>query len=322
MKLAVLGLGSMGCTHVRALGEISAAELAGVYTSQESKVPAGEFTAVRHFRDVDSVLADSAIDAVDICLPTYLHDQVAVDALRAGKHVLVEKPMALDLFGVDRMLNAARRYKRILMTAHVLRFEPAYTALREAVQRGQYGGLRFASFRRQRAAPGRGAWWDDCSKSGGGVFDLLIHDADLCLQMFGKPAMVTASGYENTVDGADWVDAQLFYEQGLVTIAGGWLPASAYRFYSECTIMLDGAILEHRAGNAPPQMYSPDGSVSPLPLRDGEGYRDEIAYFVECCRTAQQPKFCPPTESADAVKLMLLILESRKRKGAKLVCHL
>ena len=99
---------------------------------------------MQKYRDVEAALADPAVEAVDICLPTYLHDVVTVEALRAGKHVLVEKPMAIDGYGADRMIAAARRYKRVLMAAHVLRFSPEYAALRKAVRQGQY---RRAAFR-------------------------------------------------------------------------------------------------------------------------------------------------------------------------------
>src|SRR4029453_15552505 len=106
------------------------------------------------YSDLDALLADPNIDAVDLCLPTDLHESVAVAALRAGKHVLVEKPMALDGASADRMIAEAARAERVLMTAQVLRFWPDYTRLRDAVRSGQHGPLRFAVFRRRCAAPG------------------------------------------------------------------------------------------------------------------------------------------------------------------------
>ena len=109
MRIAVLGLGFMGSMHVRALGEGADAELAAVYSSDPRKL-AGDLTAIqgnlggpgkrfdfstlKPYCDIPPLLADSGIDAVDLCLPTHLHEEVAVAALRAGKHVLVEKPMA------------------------------------------------------------------------------------------------------------------------------------------------------------------------------------------------------------------------------------
>src|SRR5438105_1550975 len=137
VRVAILGLGFMGSTHAKALRDIPGAELAAVYSQDEKKL-SGDLTAVRgnlggpgekfdfssvsQHRQLESLLADPSIDAVDICLPTDLHEPVAVEAMRVGKHVLVEKPMGLDGFDVDHMLRAASRYKKVLMTAHVLRF--------------------------------------------------------------------------------------------------------------------------------------------------------------------------------------------------------
>jgi len=88
MKVGVLGLGFMGTTHVKAWAEVEEVDLA--------------------FGSVESMLADTSVDAVDICLPTDMHAAVAIAALRAGKHVLVEKPMALDFGGAQSMRLAAR----------------------------------------------------------------------------------------------------------------------------------------------------------------------------------------------------------------------
>src|SRR5438094_10648174 len=111
MQIAVLGLGFMGSMHVGALAGSTDVELAAVYSSDARKL-AGDLTAiqgnlggpglqydfsgVKPYTDMQALFADTSIEAVDHCLPTYLHEQAAVAALRAGKHVLVEKPMALD----------------------------------------------------------------------------------------------------------------------------------------------------------------------------------------------------------------------------------
>jgi predicted dehydrogenase len=337
MRLAVLGLGFMGSTHVKALRGLPGVELAAVYSSDENKLAgdltrvqgnlgaAGErldFSSLRKYGEMEGVLADSKIDAVDLCLPTYLHEPVAVEALRAGKHVLVEKPMALDPYGADRMLNAARRYKRVLMTAQVLRFFPEYRALREAISGGQLGRFRFAAFRRSCAAPAWGGWLQDPEKSGGGVFDLLIHDVDMCLHLFGKPKAVCASGYAHATLGIDCMTAQLFYEEGVALIAGGWHNAGEFPFRMEYCVTLDGGTIEYSSLGRPPVLYGARGGSQPLELQPQDGFAAEIEYFAACCNTGQAPDRCPPGESADAVKVMRLMLESRKRNGAKMICTL
>jgi len=334
MRFAVLGLGHMGIAHLQAFRGVPGAEVAALYSSDERKlsgdpaalgIPEGliDISGARPYREIERAIADPAVEAVDICLPTHLHDVVAVEALRAGKHALVEKPMALDGFGADRMANAARRYKRVLMTAHVLRFSPEYAALREAVLDGQLGGLRFAVFQRWCAAPTRGEWWRDPEKSGGGAFDLLIHDVDFCLHTFGKPKAVGASGYHDLERGTDFLNAQLTYESGgVVQISGGWLEPAGFPSSSVYRVAMEGGVIEYAAGGGAPTLYSAGGAGRALGLAGGDSYRAELQYFAACCRSGSPPELCPPNESADAVKLMRLLLEARARGGAKLICRI
>jgi predicted dehydrogenase len=338
VRLAVLGLGFMGSTHLKALGHVRDAQLVAVYSQDEKKL-LGDLTAVQgnlggggekldfsnvtQHRQLEAVLSDPEVEAVDICLPTYLHEAVTVEALRAGKHVLVEKPMALDGYGVDRMLVAANRYKRTLMTAHVLRFWPAYVALRQAIAGQQLGPVRFAMFRRRCAAPGWGGWLQDATRSGGGVFDLLIHDVDMCLHLFGKPEALCATGYADVAAGIDCIDAQFFYPHGgVVSITGGWHHAGAYPFSMEYTVTVEGGTIEFSSAGRAPTLYTPDGAETVLDGGAQDGYAAEIEYFIECCNNRRTPEICPPRESADAVKLMLLVLEARARSGRKMLCRI
>src|SRR5579862_5830578 len=203
MRVGVLGRGFMGQTHLKALRQIPDVEIAAA-------------------REIAQVIADPAVDAVDICLPTNLHAPVAIDALQAGKHVLVEKPMALDVETSHRMIEEARKHGRVLMVAQVLRFFPAYVALGEILRSGRIGPPRSAIFRRRCGAPAWGAWLTDPKQSGGGAFDLLIHDIDLCLHLFGKPETVSATGYEALADGVDIITAELHYGGWTAVITGGW----------------------------------------------------------------------------------------------------
>ncbi|HLK66231.1 MAG TPA: Gfo/Idh/MocA family oxidoreductase [Bryobacteraceae bacterium] len=338
MRLAVLGLGFMGSTHLKALSGVRGAELVAVYSQDEKKL-AGDLRSVHgnlggggekvdlrgitQHRQLEDVLADRDVEAIDVCLPTDLHEVVAVEALRAGKHVLVEKPMALDAYGVDRMLTAASRYKRTLMTAHVLRFVPAYVALRQVTENNRLGLLRYAMFRRRCASPGWSGWLQDAARSGGGVFDLLIHDADMCLHLFGKPDAVSATGFCDLPSGIDCIDAQLFYPHGgVVSIAGGWHHPGKYPFSMEYTVTLEGGTVDYSSTGRTATLYTPDGAATELDGGARDGYAAEIEYFVDCCNAQRAPELCPPRESADAVKLMLLLLEARNRSGRKMLCRM
>src|SRR5580700_6239848 len=143
MRLAVVGLGFMGGVHLKALASVPSVELAAVVSRRAVESP------VKHYTKLADALADAEIEAVDLCLPTDLHESATIAALRAGKHVLVEKPMALSVESCQRMLVEAERAGRILMVAHVLRFFPAYRALQRAVDHHELGPIRAATFRRR-----------------------------------------------------------------------------------------------------------------------------------------------------------------------------
>ena len=338
MRVGLIGLGFMGSTHLKALCAIPGAELVAVCSRDDAKL-AGDLTGIQgnlggpgakmdfrgvaQYRDIRQLLQDPNVDAVDICLPTNLHAPVAVDALRAGKHVLVEKPMALDLHSAQHMIQEARKHDRVLMVAQVLRFFPMYHVLAETLQSGRIGIVRSAMFRRRCAAPGWGGWLSDPAQSGGGVFDLLIHDVDMALHLFGRPDTISATGYEALSSGVDVITAELHYaDRRTVVISGGWHHPKSHPFSMEYTVVADGGTVEFSTAGRVPTLYDSGGQIEVLPMKDADGYAGEIEYFLNCCREGKRPELCPPEESADAVALTRWLLDARNRNGEKIRCNL
>jgi predicted dehydrogenase len=338
MRVAVVGLGFMGSTHIRALQSIPQAELVAVCSRDEKKLAGDlsgiqgnlggpgerlDFSGVARYRDIRQVLEDPRVQAVDLCLPTHLHAPAAIEAFEAGKHVLVEKPMALDAESSRRMIAEAGKHKRVLMVAQVLRFFPMYQALSDVLARDSMGTMRSALFRRRCAAPAWSAWLADPEQSGGGVFDLLIHDVDMCLHLFGAPEAISATGYEALASGIDIITATLHYpEQRSAIISGGWHHPKSYPFSMGYTVVADGGTVEYSSLDRPPALYSADGGREALRMEEADGYRAEIEYFLDCCRRGARPELCKPEDSANAVALALLMLEARKRNGEKIPCDL
>jgi predicted dehydrogenase len=303
MRLALVGLGFMGKTHLAAIAALPNVELAAVVTRDPHKVP-----NLRSCRDLAGVLDDPTIDAVDLCLPTDLHESAAIESLRRGKHVLVEKPMALDGAACERMIEEARRQKRTLMVAQVLRFMPPYVALASAL-RGE--NVRSASFRRRCAMPDWGEWLGDSKRSGGGVFDLLIHDVDMALHLFGEPEAISATGF------GDNISARFFYREGLVVdISGGWFH-DGFPFVMEYTVLTERATIDYHSGPGQVRRYASGQAPENVLLSAADGYTAEIAYFAECAGIGAEPVRCRPEESAAAVRVALAMIGARLRNGEK-----
>jgi predicted dehydrogenase len=179
----------------------------------------------------------------------------------------------------------------------------------------QLGKIHRAVFHRRCAEPSWGGWLKDAARSGGGVFDLLIHDVDMCLHLFGAPSMVSATG------AGDAIHAQLHYADGLVAVVtGGWEAAGAYPFRMEYSVSGERGTVEYSSAGRPPTLYTTSETV--LPLEAIDGYAAELDYFLACCESRRQPELCPPRESARAVALMRLLLKARDRNGEKISCNL
>jgi len=336
MRIAIIGLGFMGSTHLKGLEAVKGATLTAVAEADPIKRSGDlssiqgnlggpgekfDFSNVAQYADAAEVFADPNVDAVDICVPTHVHKPLTLAALRAGKHVLVEKPMGLTFAECEDMIEAAEGAGKILMAAQVLRFFPAYTALKRKLDSGELGPVRSALFRRRCAAPAWSQWLKQSEKSGGGVFDLLIHDVDIACHLFGKPRAVSATGYENLEAGIDTLTAQLHYDHiPSVTISGGWHHPKAYPFSMEYTVSAEGGTVDYSTDNRPPTLYNAAGESAVLALDEADGYAAEIQYFADCVNAGKQPEMCMPRDSAQSVHVALCMNESRAKGGATVSC--
>jgi predicted dehydrogenase len=321
------GLGFMGATHLAAYAKIPSVKVVGISTQSNRSLadhltnaggnlnrPATQFdfTGVRQVAHWRELVLDSECDVIDICLPTDLHADVAITALAAGKHVLCEKPMALTTTDCERMMKAAQENDRVLMIAHVLRFWPEYDVLRDFVQSNRRT-IRSARFVRTAGLPDWSNWLPVESRSGGAVLDLSVHDIDQALRLFGFPERITAA----PLGDIDAVQAVFDYPEGLnVQIEGGWF-APKTPFFMSFNARADHSLLELTREGLFLEGKKGRNKISPPA---GDAYDAQIAYFVECCRVNKQPDRCPPEQSAEAVKLALLVKESRAKGGESIKC--
>ncbi|MCY4352719.1 MAG: Gfo/Idh/MocA family oxidoreductase, partial [Gemmatimonadetes bacterium] len=146
VSIGIIGLGFMGMTHYRGIQRVRGGSVAAICTRSPKKLmgdwrglggnfgePGGveDLSGIRTYEKIDDLLSDASIDLVDICLPTSQHCEVAIAAMRAGKHVLVEKPIALSLEDADRMVRVSEQTGRLMMVAQVLPFFPEFAYLKQ-----------------------------------------------------------------------------------------------------------------------------------------------------------------------------------------------
>ncbi len=332
MKIGVVGLGFMGSTHLQAYQNVANAEIVAVASSDEKKLSGDlssisgnlerdgkqmDFGAAARHPTAEDLIADPNVEAVDLCTPSYLHAPQAIAALEAGKHVLVEKPMALSGEQCDQMIAASERAGKVLMVAQVLRFFPDWAKAREIIHSGDLGPVRHAFFYRKCAAPSWSKWMHDKSKSGGGVFDLLIHDFDFCQHLFGPPAAIRATGVEAMEKGIDVLEAHLEYPNGpQVTIAGGWRHPQAYPFSMEFTIVCDGGTLDYRSGTRELTLFKSSGESELVETSGVDGFEAQVRAFTNACEAGTPAELCRPEHSAEAIRMTLAAGASRADSGA------
>lgn len=323
MNIGIVGFGFMGSVHLAAYKRVQGATVTAVASRTRPRAdapPAGNLAVessglpedVRWFSDWRKLLLDPHIDAIDICLPTNLHKEVAVSALESGKHVLCEKPMALDARDCDEMLESANKSGRILMIGHVLRF--AYPCRYAAsFVSARSGAVKSCTMKRNAGYPRWSEWLSRERSSGGAILDLLIHDIDQALMLFGEPGTVRAVS-----DGEiDTMQGSLRYRSGLeVRIEGGWR-APEVPFSASFQIEADDAALLFDNGKL---RTNRDGEEEIVDIPEHREYVEEMRYFVECCRTNSAPARCLPAESAQAVRVANLLRASREQNGKEQRC--
>lgn len=331
LKVGVVGLGFMGSTHLQAYQNVPGAELVAVVSSDPRKREGDlsdvqgnlgisgqkmDFSSLARYSSPDELFQDPNVEAVDLCVPSRLHAFLAIQALEAGKHVLVEKPMGLNDDECQKMIDVARQNDRVLMVAQVLRFWPEYVVLRQLKESGELGKVQSVLFRRRCAAPTWGGWLQDASESGGGAFDLLIHDFDFCIHLLGEPGEVSGIGVEEGGRGIDFLEARLQYDSPLSAIVtGGWHHPESYPFSMEYTAIFDEGTVEFHSECRPLTLYRVNGEKEELAKPEEDGFVAELTAFLEACRENKTPALCDPRESRRAVMLTLAALESREKNG-------
>jgi predicted dehydrogenase len=332
VRIGIVGIGFMGRIHYLASQNLRGARVAAVCSRDPVKL-AGDWRAtrgnfgpepglvdlsgVKKYSAVADLLADPDIDLIDICTVTDQHAPIAIQALQAGKHVLVEKAIALTPADADAMVAAATKAGKLLMVAHVLPFFPEFRYAAEAIRGGQYGNLRAAHLKRVIAKPDWSADIADAAKTGGPAVDLHIHDTHFIGLVCGVPQQVFAVG---TMEGAavTYLTTSYLYGPGgpAVTCSSGAICMSGRPFVHGFEIYLERATLIYDSGGIPLTVLTADGKTTQPALAGGgdalSAFTDELQTAVEGVKTGREPDLLRGQLARDALVLCHRECESVK----------
>jgi predicted dehydrogenase len=336
-RIGIAGIGFMGMIHYLAAQRAAGAKVVALCSRDPRKL-AGDWTSIQGnfgprgaqmdlkglglYHDFAAMLADPHVELVDLCVPNAQHAQMAIQALRAGKSVLVEKPIALTIDDADHMVSAARDGRTLLMVAQVLPFVPEFAFALEAVRSQRYGALRAAHFYRVISKPDWSSEIADPQKSGGPAIDLHIHDTHFVGLLAGVPKAVFSRGVVEN-DTVVHLATQYLYDTPnlAVSCVSGALSQSGRPFTHGFEIYLDAATLVFEFANLggaghlamPLSVIRPDGTVERPELGSGDpvdGFVRELSAAAGAVLSGKAPQELSGELARQALALCLAEVES------------
>jgi len=328
MKVGIIGIGFMGMIHYLAYQKVRGTKVTAIAARDEKKL-AGDWRGIKgnfgppgeqmdlgkigRYSDWRELLKDPNVDTVDICLPPSMHCEVALAALKAGKHVLVEKPVALEVAEAERMVKAATASGKLLMVAQVLPFFPEYAYARQVIESGKYGRLLGGHFKRVISDP---LWikdFHDPKGAGGPIIDLHIHDAHFIRLVCGMPSGVFSAG--RLQDGnVRFATTQFLFDNSSLAISSssgvidqqGRSFTHAFEIYLEkATLLYDFAVVGDKpTALMPLTILTKDGKATPVELpQGGDAFVAELSAVAKAVKSGRNSPLLAGELAADALKL-------------------
>lgn len=300
IRVGVIGYGTMGRVHSQAYQELNTAELVTVADQdpKRQKLIQQEL-GVKAVSNADEIFQDDSIDLVDICVPTYLHEQMIAKAVKAGKHIFCEKPLARSLEQGKKILALTEGYSKKVGVGHVVRFSPEYMAARESILQGEIGRTAVVrTFRGGSQFPrGWQDWYSDFDLSGGVILDLVIHDIDYLRWVFGDVERVYAKSTRGRTSAKlEHTMIVLRFKNGVIAhVEGSWTNYPG-QFYTTFEFSGDEGMISFDSRKAAPIVQ-----VSTRQGRDIQGvavpenpflispYTAEIADMIDSIKNNRQP---------------------------------
>ncbi len=270
IRVGIIGGGWPGQTHAKgyvAAGGFRIAAIADLIPSRREKFLT-EHPGAKQFADANDLLADKEIDAVSVCLPNFLHAPITIAALKAGKHVLCEKPPALTVKEAVNIEKAAMKAGKIVMYSVQRRFGGAEQAAKQAIDKGYAGDAYHArgTWMRTRGIPMGTGWFIDKSRAGGGaLIDIGVHLLDLSWYLLGQPKPISAYGithtrFAHTLEQGKRIDVD-DAAFAMIRFAGGKSLELAASWAINQAPQQQGTVCRIYGEKAAIEVYTPEGAI-------------------------------------------------------------
>jgi len=318
VRIAIIGAGTVAYKHhIPAFLNCDDAEVLAVCDLNKERADklAEQFKIPKVFYDVGDLLTDTSIDAVSICTGNHTHHDITIESAKAGKHILCEKPMAINVEQAVEMKNAVEQHGVTFMMGFVNRFRIESRIIREFSEKDTFGEIYYArcGWLRRRGSPS--GWFTDSKKSGGGpVIDIGVHVIDLTWYLMGRPKPIAVSGVVHKRIGQYETKGTQRWEAGEKTDSSFSTEDSAnalIRFENDVSLSVDVSwAINGKEEEMYSKLYGTKGGASFNPLeiyreennyltdtipiiKEGSGWQSafeyEINHFIECIKKHKAP---------------------------------
>ena len=331
VRYGIIGCGVIGPTHASALNNIESAELVAVADIDEEKGKqfAEKYGAESYYTDYHELLGRDDIDAVSICTPHYLHGPMAIDAARAGKHALVEKPMAITMAQADQMIQEFESAKLNLGAIFQHRFDSGAQCIRKAIDEGRLGKLvrggSYTKWYRSQEYFGDGWRGKLAEGAGGALINQAIHMVDLLRWFMGPVEAIAANiaTLTHDIEAEDVAIASIKFKSGaLGTVEASVstvpnMPEQLEISGTKGTVLIEGTKLIRWdvEGESLEQMQDEGQCDSRFQGKSyyGDSHPRQIEEFVEAIIGGRKP-YIDGVEGRKAVEVVLGIYESAREE--------
>ena len=319
IKVGLIGCGFMGGMHSACYDAIDGAKVVAVADVRPEKA---EEIAKVHGAEIYAtgmdLIANADVDVVDICLPTYLHTEHAVAAMKAGKNVFVEKPVCLNEEECELLLATEKETGAKVQIGQVIRFWDEYVWLKEAYDKREYGEIQSAVFKRLSSYPTWAweGWLHDASKSGSMALDLHIHDVDFMRYLMGEPDDLVSRAVRDDKGIIEQIFTTFNYGDVAVSVEGCWDYPADFPFAANFRVKFEKATVVNDANGL--AVYPVEGGVIKPEIKPSfegtndiggnlsslGGYYNELKYFIEKLEAGEALEVAPLCEGVKSAKLI------------------
>jgi UDP-N-acetylglucosamine 3-dehydrogenase len=327
-NVGVIGVGTWGVNHIEAYRSLPQAEVIAVADSLPKRAQeiASTYNIPYWFDNCEELCALNELDAVSVVTPESEHVKPVEVAAKAGKHILLEKPIARFVSDVERMIEVARRSNVILMPGHLLRFDIRYALIKAKLDNRELGNVVTIQARRNRTKGN----FQKYSRSHP-IFSAAVHDIDLLLWYAGSKVK-RVRGYERKIQDTQTPDVVWgileFANGALGMIETTWLTPDQVGIFSSDTLHLitDKGIasLDLVPGGLSfwfeTGFYVPDTVVAPRIRGSVQGsLAAELAYFISCVSMNEKPRVVTAEEAMEGIQIAAALIESADKQQDMIV---